>query len=263
MLDIMDSENLKTWESKDIVANYLARDKLSQPERSILNFLKPDLNNMRMLDIGVGGGRTTTHFVNLVKEYIGIDYSNNMIDACKNKFSNFDNAYFANCDVRSMDIFEDNYFDFILFSYNGIDYISHECRITALKEIHRVSKERGYFCFSSHNLLAAKNCFKLQFSRNPKQLARKIYKFIYSRLINKDYKELLKKDYAVINDGVYNFRLLTYYIKPAYQGEQLNDCGFQDIKIYSLNGDEIGDEIYNNLNTICDNWLYYLCRTKK
>lgn len=88
----MDLKNLKAYELKDIVDIYPAREKLYKPERIILNLLKPDLDNMKTLDIGVGAGRTTAHFVNLVKEYIGIDYSNNMIDACKNKFSKIDDV---------------------------------------------------------------------------------------------------------------------------------------------------------------------------
>ena len=75
---------------------------------------------MKMLDIGVGGGRTTLHFAPLVKEYVGIDYSQNMIKACQERFAQ---VSFQTADARSMGIFKDSTFDFILFSYNGIDYI--------------------------------------------------------------------------------------------------------------------------------------------
>lgn len=38
---------------------------------------------MTMLDIGVGAGQTTPYFAQSVKEYIGIDYSSQMIQACR------------------------------------------------------------------------------------------------------------------------------------------------------------------------------------
>ena len=39
-----------------------------------------------MLDIGVGGGRTTYYFKDLVKKYKGIDIAPKFIESCKNKF---------------------------------------------------------------------------------------------------------------------------------------------------------------------------------
>ncbi|ELP52058.1 methyltransferase type 11 domain protein [Microcystis aeruginosa TAIHU98] len=55
-------------------------------------------------------------------------------------------------DARNLEQFADNYFDFILFSFNDIDYISHADRFLVLEEISRIGKAGGYFCFSSHNL---------------------------------------------------------------------------------------------------------------
>jgi ubiquinone/menaquinone biosynthesis C-methylase UbiE len=259
MPNSMDLKNLRTFESKDIVAYYAAMDKIIPSERLVLDFLKADLNNMVMLDIGVGGGRTTAHFANLVKEYIGIDYSKNMIDACNIKFSKFENVRFLTCDARSMRIFKDNYFDFILFSFNGIDSISHEGRIAALREIYRVSKKEGYFYFSSHNIQSINNIFRFYFSNKPIRLFKNIILFILLRIFNRNYNEMIKRNYAVINDGFHHLRLFQYYIKPEFQLDQLHNCGFQDISIYSSNG----KEIHGNLSLLEDDWLYYLCRIRK
>ena len=79
--------NKDTFEAHDIVKNYLTQTYLHKPERTILNLFKNRLKNMRMLDVGIGGGRTTHHFARLVKEYVGIDYSEKMIDACNKKIS--------------------------------------------------------------------------------------------------------------------------------------------------------------------------------
>ena len=66
--------NGNIWENDSIVKEYSIQTTLHKPEQTILNILKPILPNMKMLDIGVGAGRTTIQFAPLVKEYIGIDY---------------------------------------------------------------------------------------------------------------------------------------------------------------------------------------------
>ncbi len=126
--------NKKNYEIPEIVEYFAKEDFLQEPEKTILNMLKEELKNMKMLDIGVGGGRTTYYFAPLVKEYVGIDYSSGMIDACNNKYYNINNNIsFIQCDVRNMNIFENDTFDFILFSFNGIDSISFDDRIKGVK----------------------------------------------------------------------------------------------------------------------------------
>lgn len=103
---------------------------------------------MKMLDIGVGAGRTTHYFAHLTKEYVGIDYSENMIKVCREKFQNYPKKIsFEVCDARSLKFFEDSYLDFVLFSYNGLDYMNHEDRLRVLREIRRATKEGGTFVF--------------------------------------------------------------------------------------------------------------------
>ncbi len=56
------------------------------------------------------------------------------------------------CDASDMAVFDNACFDFVLFTFNGIDGMSHEKRIKTLKEIFRVLKYDGVFAFSTHNL---------------------------------------------------------------------------------------------------------------
>ena len=73
-------------------------------------------------------------------------------------------------------------------------------------------------------------------------------------------EQLKESPYALINDGVHNFRLQSYYIKPAVQIKQLSDR-FTDVSVYSSStGARITDDI--ELNTTDDSWLYYLCKIK-
>jgi ubiquinone/menaquinone biosynthesis C-methylase UbiE len=250
-----------------VVEYYSKQTNLQPPERAILNLLKSSLSEMKMLDIGIGGGRTTVHFAPLVKTYEAIDYSEEMIAACNKRFSGYsNNVSFIVCDARSMKIFNDNTFDFILFSFNGIDYISHNERLKVFREIQRVGKPGSLFCFSTHNFLYIHRIFdlKYQLSLHPKRIARKIFiwlliRFYYNRGV--EINKLKNSKYAIFNDGVHNYRLQTYYIKPIEQIKQLYETGlFKDVRVFSLSGSEMKSE--TDLKCIEDIWLYYLCVIK-
>src|SRR4030042_5313872 len=118
MIEIRDysKSNQKAYESPSVIARYAHDDGLQAPERLFLQAYCKELPNLRMLDIGVGAGRTTLHFVGLVKEYVGVDYSANMIALSQSRFKDRANhATFHTCDVRSMSLFTDETFDFALF----------------------------------------------------------------------------------------------------------------------------------------------------
>ena len=142
------SSSKDVWESEDIAKEYSARFYLHKPEETILHDLKDKLPNMKMLDIGVGAGRTTHYFAHLTKEYVGIDYSKTMIKVCRERFQKYPiRISFEVADAKSLKSYQDSHFDFVLFSFNGIDYMSHEDRLIALQEIRRVTKKSGSFAF--------------------------------------------------------------------------------------------------------------------
>jgi ubiquinone/menaquinone biosynthesis C-methylase UbiE len=256
--------NKTTYESEDVVKYYAVQSELQKPETTILAELRNKLPEMRMLDIGVGAGRTTTHFAFLAKAYLGIDYSNQMVNSCLEKFYGYPKKIsFLTADARTMKSFKDNSFDFILFSFNGLDYMDHEDRIAALCEIRRLIKTGGYFCFSTHNLNFLLNKFSLQFSRHPSILALRTYKLLQMRLLNK--KEVWKAirnssrqnpGHHMVNDGAHNFQLKTYYITPVEQVKKLRELGYSNIKMYGLTD---GKEIKNPSKTE-DHWVYFLSR---
>jgi len=136
-----------------------------------------------------------------------------------------------------MEVFADGSFDFILFSFNGIDYVGHEDRLKALREIKRVASKDAYLCLSTHNLNSVDGLATID---------------------EHAAKELKQKKHVIIDDGALQSRLLTYYIKPTKQIKQLTKLGCKNIRIFSLaDGSEIADR--NSLDSLGDNWLYYLC----
>jgi ubiquinone/menaquinone biosynthesis C-methylase UbiE len=94
----------------------------------------------RVLDLGVGGGRTTHSLAPHASLYIGIDYSRAMIEICQDRFPHHQ---FEPGDARDLSRFPAGWFDFVLFSYNGIDFVDHADRLQVLKEIARVSHLGG------------------------------------------------------------------------------------------------------------------------
>jgi ubiquinone/menaquinone biosynthesis C-methylase UbiE len=218
---------------------------------------------MKMLDIGVGGGRTTVHFAKAVEEYWGVDYSEEMIAACRKRFeADSRRVRFAVCDARAMTICPDGFFSFILFSFNGIDYVSHQDRLRVFKEVQRVARPGGLFCFSTHNLQALQRFeLKAQLCKDIRRTAENLSEWLllrcyYNHILS--LQKLRRSSYAIVNDGVHGKGLLTYYIRPAEQLKQLRSFRFDNVRVYRLStGDVVGDEI--ELNSVDDAWLYYLC----
>ena len=256
------TNNHRIYSEKDVVDFYVNQTRLQLPEQSIFKWLKSDLSRFSMLDIGVGAGRTTLFFGGEVKEYIGIDNAQAMIDACEGRFGNSGKRFcFKVADVRNLEDFEDQHFDFILFSWNGLDVLEHAGRLRALGEIKRVLRPSGYFCFSSHNMQSVRRIKRVKWSLDWRQVRanlRKHFKFIRLNKITK--QSLQESDHLIINEGAHNFGLRHYFVRPRHQLEQLRQAGFDNIRIVGLSdGKEVKEE---DLSTNEDFWLYYLCRRK-
>lgn len=254
----MAGHNQKVYASKGVVAGYLLEEELFPAEKILFERLEPQLKNMRMLDIGIGGGRTTAHFAKRVKEYIGIDYAPGMIQSCEKRFNSLPaSVKFSVGDARDLGQFSGQEFDLVLFSYNGLDYIPHEERLRALAEMVRVTKLGGTLIFSSHNLLG--------FGHTPRPqgeswIRRTLIQGLI-RLVNGKPTVLKSKPFAVIRDDGLGFRLKTYYVQPMEQVRQLAQVGQDQVELLGIDGhvrpksqspDEVRDE-----------WIYYVVTSVK
>ncbi len=257
--------NQQLYAQRRIVQYYTQLQQLQPAEQTILNLFRDRWARMKMLDIGVGGGRTTAHFAPLAQEYVGIDYAAAMIAACQQRFATASLPLsFAVCDARDMSQFADATFDFILFSFNGLDYVNHRDRLQSLQEIRRVGKPGGYFCFSSHNLQSLEPAFQwhTQLRWNPISTYVNLVMWGLLRLVNQPLTvpKIQAATHAIIKDESHNFRLQTYYIRPQTQIAQLA-AHFDHIRIYSWStGLELTSESDLHHNT--ESWLYYVCRFK-
>ena len=254
--------NKKIYESEKAVKDYETHNYLLGAEQKILTIIKEYKINGSMLDIGVGAGRTTSFFAKEFENYTGIDYSAPMIELCNNKFQQ-NNVSFIHADARKLDTyFEENSFDFVLFSFNGIDCLDYNDRLVVLQKIKQVLKPDGFFAFSTHNIYNFPLLFSIQWPRNPFKLLKELKRWRGVQKLNKPMNELLKLDYTPVIDGDMDFQAEYLYFKPEYQFVQLNDFHFQEIKMYTLkNGNEISS--FKNIEKINDPWIYYLCKNKK
>jgi len=139
--------NLQVFNAPDVAAHYAALDYLSLCERILFDsFIK---QGDAILDLGVGGGRTTPHLSRVASRYVGVDYAPAMIAACRLKFPHLE---FLVADAANLAVLGDANFDSVVMAFNGIDsLVPDESRRRCLGEIHRVLKDGGVLIFSSHN----------------------------------------------------------------------------------------------------------------
>jgi ubiquinone/menaquinone biosynthesis C-methylase UbiE len=252
--------NKDTYQSAKVVQFYARYEQLQKPEEEILKILRGKLAGMKMLDIGIGAGRTTAWFAPLVQEYVGIDYAQGMVDACIEKFKEgFPNSRFLQADVRHLDEFPSGYFDFVLFSFNGIDYILPEERAAALQQVRRVLRRGGYFCFSTHNLISLYDLHAFELRLNLVAAIRRALDVRKIKRINKaQLNTVHAANYIIINDGAHDFRLETVYVRPSFQLQQLSKVGYSNVRAFALTtGKEIDPN--NDLGSEKEKWIYFLC----
>lgn len=217
-------------------------DALFSAEQRIFAALRAELKAARLLDIGIGAGRSTAHLHTMCRDYVGIDYARSMVARARTRFRQLDLRVM---DARDLSAFEECSFDAVVFSFNGIDYMAHEERLRVLREIHRVLRKGGVFVFSTHNrnseVMSPYSIHHLRtppgLARLPKNIARFGAGIINAARLKK--LERFEDEYALINDMGERYRLLTYYITPQAQIAQLERGGFATVRLFSLAGRDI------------------------
>lgn len=140
-------DNLKLYNTKHVVAYYEMLTGLQPVEEYVFGKYVPTGANV--VDVGVGGGRTTQWLSSRAGRYLGIDYAQAMVDGCRARFPGLT---FQCSDATDLSSIADATFDVAIFSFNGIDYIpSNAGRVRCLSELRRVIKSDGVVIISSHN----------------------------------------------------------------------------------------------------------------
>ncbi|MDB5368295.1 MAG: Methyltransferase type 11 [Rhodospirillales bacterium] len=228
--------NRERYESASVLAAYQRLDGLFPAERAILESIADRLPGAALLDLGCGAGRTTERLIDCVQSYVAVDYAGAMIEHCRRRFGDRTNARFVNGDAGDLWWAEDRSFDFVLFSFNGIDCVQHTHRLRVLAEIRRVLKPDGLFLFSSHNRDHHSIVRRptLQPTLQPRSLKRQ-FEHLYNSLVYRR-REQVDPTYEIINDDGAGFSMLTYYIAVGDQLAQLHGAGFETLSLVDHEG---------------------------
>lgn len=138
--------SLPAYSDPDVVSHYDHTE--LQPAETYLFGRYVDATS-RVLDLGVGAGRTTPHLAERAKEYVGLDYSQAMVDRAKARFADRE---IVHGDATDLSRYPDGRFSVVVFSFNGLGCLPNdELRAKCLREIHRVLEPGGTLLFSIHN----------------------------------------------------------------------------------------------------------------
>jgi SAM-dependent methyltransferase len=260
------SHNRALFGHQSVVERYRRVDELQPPEAAIISRIGREFSDKRILDLGVGGGRTTPYLLDISKNYIGIDFSPAMIAACQARYPT---VSFAVGDARDLSRFPVASFDLVMFSQNGIDCIDHAGRLQALAEIRRILTSDGAFIFSSRNrhfkfprpwdirrLQQQPNLF-----RRPLPLFERLRTYgagIYHYLRHWS-QEDHTEEYTIGTSEFSNYDTLLYAISIDAQLKQLRRIGFQEVVVVGYKDPRLlrPDE-YASCN---DPWLHYVCHS--
>jgi SAM-dependent methyltransferase len=230
---------------RESVGIYARYEGLNPSERIAFDLVAAEFKGKAILDLGVGGGRTTPALAEISNNYLGVDYMPEMVAACQARFPD---KRFAHVDARAMPQFADRSFDLIVFACNGVCMVDQVGRLAILREVRRLLVKNGVFIFSSYNT----NCpeFERWFEfprfnadRNPIKLAINSARFavqtgrgLANRVRNLRH-EVRTNEYSIINDRCHDYATMLYYISMDSQLRQLNNVGFESTPtIYDAEG---------------------------
>lgn len=245
------------YSSDDFVRYYAGKTLLQRPEQVILDHLAGALHGADVLDLGVGGGRTTPHLARRCRRYVGVDYAAPMVEACRKRFAALSlerDVRFEVADARELP-FAPASFDVVVFSFNGLDVVDRIDRLRALAECRRVLRPGGWFVHSSHNLNWTERRRAIGWSGwRATWEAWRFWSMV--RRLNADRWPFHGESLMELIDDERGAR--TCYVRPGAHLAQLQASGFTPVEAFDLEGRRAADAAA--LGRLSDPWIYYLCR---
>jgi SAM-dependent methyltransferase len=237
-----DAANQGAYSDPAVVDCYAGSDaRLFTSEKVILARIADEIRGRRVLDLGVGGGRTTPHLLELTTDYLGVDYSPELVAACAAKFPG---VRFGQGDARALEVFGVGTFDLVFFSFNGIDHVGHAERQQIFSQIMRVLKPGGLLWFSSHNLRVRPpkpwQPAAYSWGKNPRTILRNFYEAAAGtrNYLARAASQTEEPGRAILVDSAHRFQLVLYFVDPAEQVRQLTARGFEDVRVLDHWGEE-------------------------
>ncbi len=217
----MKIDNHELQNTEVAVAAYDRECLLRVDEELLFNeFLPPA--PARVLDLGVGNGRTTVPLHERGYHVTGIEYCQPLVDAALRRNPHVDIRW---GDARHLD-FADATIDAVIFSWNGIDYMDpYTERLKVLKEAYRVLKPGGIFLLSSHNAFGV-----IDRLRRPWGLTKRGLMFLYDQLVH---GRQMRGWYCIWRDDSLG-KPLFYSAPPRVQSANLRSAGWEVLRVSSV-----------------------------
>jgi len=268
--------NLSVYNAPEVAAHYGALQYLSPAER--LLFERYLQSGNAILDLGVGGGRTTPYLNSIASRYTGVDYASEMVEVCRRKFPEIP---FVVADATNLKMFADASFDAIVMAFNGFDYVMPDTsRRVALSEMRRVLRIGGLFIFSSHNprailqrpswnqqriealasRIAGSSQLFLKVGRAVLSGARIAVALVtaFGQSVRRLFRAVVHRAFwlghGYMHDAAHG-GLMTHYAVPHQVERELQSGGFELLEV-------LGDDYPKRSHVFVTPWYYYVFKSK-
>lgn len=237
-----DVGNRRIYEDQREIERYRGQRALEPVELRVLERFHGRWDDVDMLDIGVGAGRTALTFAPIVKSYLGIDYSEKMVALSREAVPESAHVQFRVMDARDLSELEADRFDFILFTANAIDAVGPDDRLVVLGELSRVLAPGGCLLLTCHSLDALP--IRTPQTR-PSLSPRALYAFLGGvsnarkyRRANRglDLEAARERGWGIARDPGHDFALDHVYVTAETQVEQFREAGLEVLEVLDLSG---------------------------
>jgi SAM-dependent methyltransferase/alpha/beta superfamily hydrolase len=232
------TSNARAWSEagRPLVDAYLG-EQLAPAEAALLARHREALTG-RVLELGPGAGRFTTHLARIAHELYALDISPAMVEHAGHALAS---VTFAVGDMKDLSRYEDGSFDAVVAIANVIDVFGEGDRAAALAEIRRVLTPGGLLLFNSHNLAHAPfvdrpwNLRRDHLREDLTHLPRRVAN--HRRVRHLEHRAA---GHAVINDISHDFAMVHYYIGRDEQAARLAARGFELLECLDVEARPVG-----------------------
>lgn len=212
----------------EIAAGYGQQEYITPCERLFFDaHIKP---GMAVLDIGVGGGRTSPYLAGNASRYVGIDYAPAVLQICREKYPQWE---YLKCSATDLAPFQNGSFDAVVIANTmECDLFPDENRWRCFQECHRVLREGGFLIFSSLNprAILARQQESDGTGKRVLMAVRRSARRVFSYGTKAPFWR--GEGYMMVN---YGEKLITHFWTPKKAVAELGQCGFRFI---ALQGDD-------------------------